>query len=319
MVCWREFTDLRFRPSPATHTSVPPPCSSAPLTAELPTDPRSYTLEASFGGADAEHEPRGRHFGIRRYEAIGADLCRAVSRFFLRDATARAALHEAILARVALVPLPAGADSDDEAGEDGPGPAGEGASSDDDSDDDTVESIVLPAQSPARSSPQRQRAAKAAKRKPKGSRPTPPPAGGSRRADAKAAATAALAAAAIAAAAAAAPKSPLGGALGRREPTPREEGQRATGRPLERRVSELRPDRRAGSGIMGTDGGACSCASCQVYAEFIAAGPGPDPRPWTGESRDGAGRTGESSPTFGRSGPDEAGHWPHLKVCLGSV
>ena len=35
----------------------------------------SFTLEASFGGADEEHQPPNQHFAITTYEQIGIDLC----------------------------------------------------------------------------------------------------------------------------------------------------------------------------------------------------------------------------------------------------
>ena len=231
VVCWREFTD------------------------------RSYTLEASFGGADADHAPAGRHFGIRDFERIGGDLCRAMARFFLRDAVEMSALHQSILTEVALIPLDE-ADSDEEEGDGEDRPP----SSDDDSDDETVPSPTLPG--PVKQPALRHRRAKPAG---KGARPK---LGGLRSA---AAAAAAAAASAAMGKKAGFPKSPLSVASVRRDATPREEGAAAAGRRLqERRLSEVR------RGAAGGDS-ACTCPSCLVYAEFIAAGPDLEQahRPWT--------------------------------------
>ena len=35
----------------------------------------SFTLEASFGGADEKHSPPNQHFAMTTYEQVGVDLC----------------------------------------------------------------------------------------------------------------------------------------------------------------------------------------------------------------------------------------------------
>mmetsp|Transcript_29004 Transcript_29004/g.93423 ORF Transcript_29004/g.93423 Transcript_29004/m.93423 type:complete len:424 (+) Transcript_29004:1258-2529(+) len=97
----------------------------------------SYTMEASFGGADQEHEPRDSHFGIQHYKAMGESLCRAMASLWCSNESLQLEeFQEKILKQVESCPLPED-DSDDEneARED---------SSDDGSDDDTVLNPILP-------------------------------------------------------------------------------------------------------------------------------------------------------------------------------
>ena len=98
----------------------------------------SFTLEASFGGADESHSPPQQHFSMKTFEQIGIDLCQTIEDLMCVPQEERDAKRAAILAQISEIQLDEG-DSDDE------GDRGEAAeSSDDGSDDDTVENIVLP-------------------------------------------------------------------------------------------------------------------------------------------------------------------------------
>eukprot|EP00802_Teleaulax_amphioxeia_P006230 Tamp_06234.p1 GENE.Tamp_06234~~Tamp_06234.p1 ORF type:complete len:549 (+),score=86.53 Tamp_06234:857-2503(+) len=104
----------------------------------------SYTLESSFGGADAQHEPCSSHFGVEDYLQIGQDLCAALEQYLCVDVVEKETLHSALRKQVAETVIPD--DDDDSDGEDR---KADRISSDDDSDDNTVEAIVLPSRSNA--------------------------------------------------------------------------------------------------------------------------------------------------------------------------
>ena len=102
----------------------------------------SYTLEASFGGADEEHFPAASHFGVNHYMQMGRDLCATLDEYFCSDVNDCSEMRQNLLKQVEdTVLADANGDSD---GDDNVQEKGLQLSSDDDSDDDTVETIVLP-------------------------------------------------------------------------------------------------------------------------------------------------------------------------------
>jgi len=128
------FTDCRFHVKKKKE-------SSGRVVAWRKFTNNAFTLEASFGGADANHQPAGTHFTIKDYETIGRELCKTIADVLVvEDESKMEEIRSKLLQQIQTTEIPDGGDSDEE----GEGKEDGEAESDDDSDDDTVATVQLP-------------------------------------------------------------------------------------------------------------------------------------------------------------------------------